>query len=62
MVKTTTITTTEKYDKDGKLLERITKEKTVTDDETRFPVTPNYNPGSWNMTHSATTVGNSVTC
>lgn len=60
MIKTTTITTTEKYDKDGKLLERITKEKTTTDDETRFPVTPNYNPGFWNAV--PTSIGSSVTC
>lgn len=48
MVKTKVIETTEKYDKDGKLVERITREETTEDDETRFPVTPlpyePYNP------------------
>ncbi len=33
MVKTKIIETTEKYDKDGKLVERITREETSEDDE-----------------------------
>ena len=48
MVKTKIVETTEKYDKDGKLVERITREETTEDDETRFPATPllyePYNP------------------
>lgn len=35
MVKTKIIETTEKYDKDGKLVEKITREETTEDDETR---------------------------
>lgn len=34
MVKTKIVETTEKYDKDGKLVERITREETSEDDET----------------------------
>ena len=48
MIKTKIIETTEKYDKDGKLVEKITREETTEDDETRFPVTSMpyepYNP------------------
>ena len=48
MVKTKIVETTEKYDKDGKLVERITREETTEDDETRFPMThlpyEPYNP------------------
>lgn len=35
MVKTKIIETTEKYDKDGKLVEKITREETSEDDENR---------------------------
>lgn len=35
MIKTKIIETTEKYDKDGKLVEKITREETSEDDETR---------------------------
>lgn len=35
MVKTKIIETTEKYDKDGKLIEKITREETTEDDETK---------------------------
>jgi len=34
MVKTKIIETTEKYDKDGKLIEKITREENTEDDET----------------------------
>lgn len=48
MIKTKIVETTEKYDKDGKLVEKITREETTEDDETRFPATPlpyePYNP------------------
>lgn len=48
MVKTKIIETTEKYDKDGKLVEKITREETSEDDEsvgygtftTNLPYTP----------------------
>lgn len=40
MIKRTVKETTEKFDKDGKLIERITREETETDDETRYPVYP----------------------
>lgn len=43
MIKRTVKETTEKYDKDGKLVERITREETETDDETRYPLqSPTY--------------------
>ena len=46
MIKRTIKETTEKYDKDGKLVERITREETETDDETRYPLqSPTY---PWN--------------
>jgi len=46
MIKRTVKETTEKYDKDGKLVERITREETETDDETRYPLqSPTY---PWN--------------
>lgn len=35
MIKTKIIETTEKYDKDGKLVEKITREETSEDDESR---------------------------
>ena len=48
MIKTKIVETTEKYDKDGNLLEKIIREETTEDDETRYPVTPlpyePYNP------------------
>ena len=39
MVKTKIIETTEKYDKDGKLVEKITREETTEDDESRSYIT-----------------------
>lgn len=44
MIKTKIVETTEKYDKDGNLVEKITREETTEDDETRFPVTPTIEP------------------
>ena len=48
MIKTKIVETTEKYDKDGNLVEKITREETTEDDETRYPVTQlpyePYNP------------------
>ena len=38
MIKTHIVETTEKFDKDGTLTERITREETTEDDETRYPV------------------------
>lgn len=40
MIKTKTTETTEKYDKDGKLVERVIREETSEDDETRSYITP----------------------
>lgn len=37
MIKTKIIETTEKYDKDGKLVEKITREEITEDAETRYP-------------------------
>lgn len=39
MIKTHIVETTEKYDTNGKLVEKITREETTEDDETRYPVT-----------------------
>ena len=39
MIKTKIIETTEKYDKDGKLVEKIIREESTEDDETRYPAT-----------------------
>lgn len=48
MIKTKIVETTEKYDKDGNLVEKITREEATEDDETRYPVNPlpyePYNP------------------
>ena len=38
MIKTKIVETTEKYDKDGTLIEKITREETTEDDEARYPV------------------------
>ena len=39
MIKTKIVETTEKYDENGKLIEKITREETTEDDETRSPIT-----------------------
>ena len=39
MIKTHIVETTEKYNTEGKLIEKITREETTEDDETRYPVT-----------------------
>ena len=48
MIKTKIVETTEKYDKDGNLIEKIIREETTENNETRYPVTPlpyePYNP------------------
>lgn len=41
MIKTKIIETTEKYDKDGKLVEKITREET-SEDNAVYPTTPTY--------------------
>lgn len=51
MIKTKIVETTEKFDVNGKLIERIVREETTEDDETRYPVvtpvtTPNI-PNPW---------------
>ena len=38
MIKTKIIETTEKYDKDGKLVEKVTREETSEDDEMGNPI------------------------
>lgn len=43
MVKTKITETTEKYDKDGKLVEKITREETSEDDTSYVPTYPNPN-------------------
>lgn len=49
MVKTKIIKTTEKYDKDGKLVEKITREETTEDDETRSYTTPIISSNPWTV-------------
>lgn len=42
MIKTKIVETIEKYDANGNLVEKTTREETTEDDETRFPfITPN---------------------
>lgn len=66
MIRITITETTEKYDKDGKLVEKITREETTEDDETRFPVITSpyepYNPNQvwWNQPCCYTTSGTDV--
>lgn len=43
MVKTKITETTEKYDKDGNLVEKITREETSEDDTDYVPTYPNFN-------------------
>lgn len=38
MIKTKIVETTEKYDENGKLVERVVREEETEDDETRYPV------------------------
>lgn len=48
MIKRTIKEITEKYDKDGKLIEKITREETETDDETSYPLqSPTYPSYPW---------------
>lgn len=45
MVKTKIVETTERFDENGRLLERVVREETSEDDETRYPVyTTGTNP------------------
>ena len=67
MIKTKIVETTEKYDKNGNLVEKIIREETTEDDETRFPATPlpyePYNPNHvWykNVPYCTVTSTNSV--
>lgn len=55
MVKTKIIETTEKYDKDGKLVEKITREENSEDDEKRDYVTLTTSP--WDMQNIARCCG-----
>lgn len=47
MVKTKVVETTEKYDSDGRLVERVTREETSEDDNSTYPVytTTTYQTG-----------------
>lgn len=54
MIKTTIKETTEKFDKDGNLIEKVTREETSEDDSdySHTYVTPNYEPIQpikWNL-------------
>lgn len=57
MIKTTIKETTEKYDKDGKIVEKIIREETTEDDETKRPfIYPSITPNSpYNMPDSSKT-------
>lgn len=45
MVKTKIVETTEKFDENGRLVEKVVREETSEDDETRYPVYP-YTTGT----------------
>lgn len=47
MIKTKIIETTEKYDSNGKLIEKITREETTEDDETKPYVAPLISSNPW---------------
>lgn len=44
MTKTKIVETTEKYDENGKLVEKITREETTEDDTVYYPNRPTYVP------------------
>ena len=59
MIKTKIVETTEKYDENGKLIEKITREETSEDDETRYPyVVPNK---VWEPYCSVTSASKNIT-
>ena len=62
MIKRTIKETTEKYDKDGKLIEKITREETETDDETRHPLQSPVYPYNPNGTFFGTDKPIEITC
>lgn len=50
MIKRTIKEITERYDKDGYLVEKITREETESDDETRYSLqSPTYPSYPWNL-------------
>lgn len=50
MIRRTIKETIEKYDKDGNLVEKITREETESDDETRYPLqSPTSTSYPWNL-------------
>ena len=62
MIKRTIKETTEKYDKDGKLIEKITREETETDDEARYPLqSPTYPSYPWNLNRTPVNTGEPIT-
>lgn len=59
MIKKTIKETIEKYDGDGKLVEKITREETESDDETRYPLqSPTY---PWNPNGTSVSTGEPIT-
>ena len=59
MIKKTIKETIEKYDGDGKLVEKITREETESDDETRYPLqSPTY---PWNPNGTFVSTGEPIT-
>ncbi len=67
MIKTKIIETTEKYDKDGKLVEKITREETTEDDETKqintiMPLSSKWTCGILEQSYKKETNGIKITC
>lgn len=62
MIKRTVKDTTEKYDKDGKLVERIIREETETEDETRYSLQSYTYPWNPNGTFYDTGKPVEITC
>ena len=58
MVKTKIVKTTEKYDKDGKLVEKTTREETTEDDTVYTSSTPWYGTGKIYDPYCTTTASN----
>ena len=62
MIKRTIKETTEKYDKDGKLIEKITREETETDNKARYPLQNPTHPWNPNVPYYDTGKPVEITC
>lgn len=57
MIKRTIKETIEKYNEEGKLIEKITREETESDDETRYPLqSPTYPSYPWGTNETGTNI------